>query len=201
MIMTTRYQRSTGARRVLMRVLFVISVVAVSFGVGYLLAVRVFFPEPPTPTGGIAVPDVTGMTEAAARVRLDALGLGLGTATGIAHTSVPPGIIVAQAPVPGQQLRRGASVEVGVSTGRVTAPVPDVIGLGEQAASALLARLGFEAVIEPEAAFALPGRVIRTVPAAGERLLLPAHVQVFVSAGRPLPDSLPSGGDSVPNPL
>ena len=172
----------------------------VCFAVGYLLAERVLFPSEQPTAVGVPVPDLVGSTPDAARRVLSQLGLELGEETALVQASVARGIVLAQSPVPGQRLHPGAAVHVGVSAGRAMAPVPDVVGLPESAATALLARLGFHASARTEPDFVLPGEVIRTVPAAGERLLLPATIEVYVSAGPPQPDTLAAGGDSAAGP-
>src|SRR5262245_34758064 len=48
------------------------------FAAGYALAVFVLFPPPPVPEDGIVVPDLNGHTVAAARGRLEPLGLVIG---------------------------------------------------------------------------------------------------------------------------
>lgn len=96
----------------------------VMFGVGYLLAVRVLFPPPPEPENGIAVPSVTGMTVKQAQDALRALSLRLTEVTEIEHPSVPEGLVIAQSPLAGQQLRELAAVRVAISAGPAKVPAP-----------------------------------------------------------------------------
>ena len=156
--------------------LWAVGILLVTFGIGYLFATRVMFPPQEVLAAGIVVPSVAGS---------------------LPHPDRAPGIIIAQAPLPGQQLRAGASVDVGVSAGRARTPVPDVIGLPEQIAMSLLQQLGFSVDLQRREARALPGNVIATEPAPGTEIFLPARVAVLISAGPAKPDSIPAGGDST----
>jgi beta-lactam-binding protein with PASTA domain len=90
---------------------------SVMFVIGYLFAVRVLFPPLPKPKNGIVVPRLTGLEVSAAQERLRGLGLRLTETIELAHPTQPRGTIVAQSPLPGQQLRNLGAVRVGVSAG------------------------------------------------------------------------------------
>src|SRR5688500_1461192 len=78
------------------------------FVIGYLLAVFVLFPPRAVSAAGIAVPDLTGRTEADAERELSALGLTLLDVTELPHPDATSGRVIAQSPLAGQQLRTGA---------------------------------------------------------------------------------------------
>jgi beta-lactam-binding protein with PASTA domain len=88
-----------------------------TFALGYVIAVRWLFPPLPEPENGIVVPDLAGSTVQSAQEKLRALGLRLTDITEISHPTQPPGVIIAQSPIPGQQLRELGAVRVAVSTG------------------------------------------------------------------------------------
>lgn len=98
--------------------------VGVTFGAGYLLAVRWLFPPLPEPKNGIVVPKLAGLTVAAAEAELRKLGLRVSETIEIAHATQPAGIIIAQSPLAGQQLRAAGSVQLGVSAAAVRLPAP-----------------------------------------------------------------------------
>jgi len=112
-------QTSVRARRkVPWKVLGIFTLSAVvMFGIGYLIAVRVLFPPPPEPEDGIAVPSLIGMTVDQAHNALRAVSLRLTEVTEIEHPSVPEGLVIAQSPLPGQQLRELAPVRIAISAG------------------------------------------------------------------------------------
>lgn len=172
------------------------TVFVVLFGIGYLIAIFVVFPPPAAPSDGIAVPSLKSLNPEAAAERLRPLGLVLGDSVHLPHATVAPGLIVAQDPLPGQQLRSGDTVRIGVSSGLPSAVVPDLIGLGAKRAQTLLERLGFEVAQNLETSEKPNGTVIRSTPEAGVRKVLPARVVLFVSTGVP-PDSLRSDTMSV----
>ena len=103
----------------------------VMFVIGYFIAVRLLFPPLPAPKNGIVVPRLAGMTVEQAEQKLRALGLRITETIDIVHPTQPRGIIIAQSPLAGQQLRAAGAVQVGVSAGpprpqeRLTAPTPD----------------------------------------------------------------------------
>lgn len=168
------------------------------FLIGYLFAVYVLFPPPEVVGEGIAVPALRGSTEAEARQALAAAGLGAMAVTRLPHPDVPEGEVVAQSPLPGQQLRAGSPIRVAVSSGVARVLVPDVVGFHVDRARGLLERLGFTVQrIDMESAEPA-GRVLTVEPGAGSRLALPAEVAVTVSTGPPLvpPDTLGIGADT-----
>src|SRR5262245_36216171 len=169
----------------------------VLFGIGYLVAVFLLFPPPAAPQDGIVVPDITKMTPAAASDRLRPLGLVLGDSLRMPHSSVGPGLIVAQDPLPGQQMRNGGIVRIGISSGLPAATVPDLTGLAAKRAQMLLERLGFEVNQTLEMSDHPNGTVIRSAPEPGVRRQLPARVLLYVSSGPAPRDTTQTTVDTV----
>jgi hypothetical protein len=93
----------------------------VTFIIGYFVAVRILFPPLPEPKDGIVVPNLTGLTVAAAEAKLAQVGLRLNETIDITHPSQRAGTIIAQSPIAGQQLRTAGLVQVGVA---VPMPMP-----------------------------------------------------------------------------
>jgi serine/threonine-protein kinase len=179
-----------------------IAAALLTFTIGYLVAVRLLFPPLPEPENGIIVPRLTGLSVPAAEARLRQLGLRVTESTQIAHPTQPPGLIIAQSPLPGQQLRQLGSVRLAVSAGLPRVPVPNVIGLTAERARSVLAALGFEADERTEEASAAEGTVVRVAPPAGSEQPVPSRVVIFLSSGPPPPplDTLPVPQDTVPLP-
>ncbi|HEX6693980.1 MAG TPA: PASTA domain-containing protein [Longimicrobiales bacterium] len=161
----------------------VLAALVIPFGIGYAVAVNVLFPPPEASGSGIAVPALVGQSVDEANRLLATAGLGRVDTTSITHPNAPRGEILAQDPLPGQQLRSGANVRVSVSAGPPRVVVPDVEGFGGDAAEQLLRRVGFDTRRVEESAFAAPGRVLRLEPAPGSRQELPATITIVVSAG------------------
>lgn len=159
-------------------------VLVVSFGVGYLVASRLLFPQPETAGTGIAVPALYGMDRASAERTLAEVGLGLGDVSEVPSLRVGQGRVVAQEPIPEQQLRPGAEVSLAVSGGAPEVRVPPVTGLGGATARDLLRTAGFEVAMSEVWTDEVPGgRVVRTIPEAGAVLRLPAALTLVVSMG------------------
>lgn len=164
------------------------------FLIGYLLAVFVIFPPTELAGDAIAVPELVGRSAAEAQRALAAAGLGPMDATELPHPSAAAGEVVAQSPLPGQQLRAGASVSVALSTGRARAVVPDVLGFSADRAETVLRRAGFDVTRATQESPVAAGQVIRTDPEPAQERALPARVTLIISAGPPPPldaDTIP----------
>ena len=175
------------------------ALVLILFATGYLVAVRLIFPPLPAPKNGIMVPALTGLQVPAAEAKLARIGLRVSDVVEIAHPTQPAGIIVAQNPLPGQQLRTAGAVTVGVSSGLPRVTVPNVIGFTLERALAVLSAAGLEADQQTEAGVQPAGTVIRMSPAAGTDTPTPGRVLLIVSSGptiQPL-DSTPVAPDTL----
>jgi serine/threonine-protein kinase len=162
--------------------------VAALFGLGYLGA-NLWLPSADRPVDSgplVVVPELVGLDDDEARGRLEGLGLGYGIRSTVTHASAPEGAVLAQSPIPGQQVRPGAPVEVTLSRGAERHSIPDVAGLSERQAQILLERLGFRVAAQRATHSSEAGRAIRTEPAAGTELTVPTDVTLLVSEGSPL---------------
>jgi serine/threonine-protein kinase len=163
-----------------------LGVLVATFGIGYLVATRILFPPLPEPENGIAVPDLTGTHLREVNGKLSPLGLRMGEdEIRVAHPSQPPGIVVGQDPLPGQQLRAGGVVQVAVSGGLPRVLVPNVVGFDVERATAVLSQLGLSADQVAQENNRPIGTVIGIRPAAGSSQPVPAKVLLIVSAGPP----------------
>lgn len=166
-----------------------VSALALPFAIGYIVAVFVLFPPQEVRGAGIEVPRLIGLELDRAQADARATGLGELEITRLPHPSRPPGIVTAQSPLEGQELRAGATVRVAVSAGRPRVAIPDVIGFSADRADGLLTRLGFGVVRIDEESTVEQGRVTRVDPAPGAVRELPSTVSLMVSTGPP-PDTL-----------
>lgn len=179
-----------------------LAALVVPFAVGYALAVFVLFPEPDVVAAGIPVPVLVGQTLVDAERALAAVGLGRVDPLELPHPNAPVGQVLAQSPLPGQQLPAGADVRVSVSGGRPRARIPEVAGFSAERAEQLLRRFGFEVSRREQEGDAPAGRVLGTDLMSGTEHELPATVTLFVSTGPPPvetpPDTAPLPPDTVP---
>jgi eukaryotic-like serine/threonine-protein kinase len=159
-------------------------VLVVSFVVGYVLASQLLFPRPETAGTGVPVPALYGMDVESAQRSLAEVGLRLGVVTELASMRTDSGRVMAQEPLPDQQLRPGADVALAISTGPPTVRVPPVTGLGAASARDLLEAAGFEVELrEVRSGQVARGRVLRTEPEVGTEVRLPASLTVLVDVG------------------
>lgn len=164
-----------------------------AFVIGYAFATLVLFPAPDPPEDLLEVPDLQGRTVAsAAEVLLDG-GLAMGAVDSLRHPSVDSGLVVGQAPLPGQLARPDAPVRVTVSVGTERRPIPDVTRLRGDRALRLLQATGFIVSVDSLQADEPQGSVLGVDPAPGTELPLPGEVRLTVSLGPPrvpMPDLL-----------
>jgi beta-lactam-binding protein with PASTA domain len=167
-------------------VLWALALGIVGWGGGYLVATRIVFPAPPPPTGLIQVPDLRGLEVGIATQRLADAGLHLGAVDSLRHPTVERGLILGQAPLPGQLALPGTSVEVTRSLGPQLGAVPDVSGVTLDRARVVLETSGFVVKVDSATADVPRGRVIAMDPPADSVVALPAQVDLTVSLGPPL---------------
>ena len=133
--------------------------------------------------GEVTVPNLLTLTEDQAEDALDQVGLELGRVRR-QSSDAAEGTVIEQNPGSGELLNEGESVNIVVSTGVVTATVPDVVGLPEADAVAAIEDEGLaaEVVTEPSDE-ADEGIVIAQDPGAGTELEEGDTVQILVSEG------------------
>jgi serine/threonine-protein kinase len=132
------------------------------------------------------LPALDGMTQEEATAELAGIGFSLEVADERNDLSAPAGTILAQDPDPGTEERRGGSVAVTVSAGPATVEVPQVVGLEETEAIALLEGDPYHFAIALDEGFSdtAPAGVIRAqAPEEGGQLRQGDRVAINVSLG------------------
>lgn len=106
---------------------------------------RVEFPGPPEPERG-QVPDVVGLEVSVAKQRIAKAHFF--PLVNMVDSFEPAGIVISQSPSAGSQAALGEYVTIQVSTGKPpTITVPEVRGLTQKEATALLKQKGFEVAV------------------------------------------------------
>ena len=165
-----------------------LAIVSGLFLAGYLTADLWLTPgSNPSEAGRlVTVPELVGLSDQEARSRLEEVGLEHGVRSAVSHPDAPEGAVLAQSPIPGQQVRPGAPVVVTLSRGPEVHSIPDVSGLSARQASIVLDRLGFRVNSREANHSTEAGRAFGTEPGPGTELTVPADVTLFVSKGSPL---------------
>ncbi len=114
----------------------------------------------------VVVPDVVGVDEAVAKVRLAQAGLMIEVSERPFDAS-ETGTVLDQDPAPGEALRDGESVSVVVSAGTEEFAMPDVVGLALRIAKTQLEDRGLTVRIQEVDSEAPENTVIATNPAPG----------------------------------
>jgi serine/threonine-protein kinase len=158
------------------------SVIAVAaFLVGYGVTTLTFM-RARAPIDVVTVPDVRELKVADATRALARAELTLVVGDSFPNPTQDAGSIVAQSPLPGQEVAPGAEVRVIISTGTGRVAVPDVAEMAVGLATRTLRVAGFDVDVEDVPSEAPSGRVIASVPAAGATIALPATVRLQVSS-------------------
>lgn len=127
------------------------------------------------------VPVVVRLPEQQARERLQAEGFSVGASR--EANDAPQGTVFAQSPGAGTELEEGSVVEIRVSEGPATTPVPSVVGLPVTQATERLQEAELRA--RPTEVFSEEpeGVVVSQNPAAGEEARRDSAVRINVSKG------------------
>src|SRR5256712_4196695 len=83
----------------------------------------------------VAVPNVAGLTQAAAATAITSATLTVGAVTTASSTMVPAGSVISQTPVAGTQVATGSAVALVLSSGLPHVAVPNVVGATQAAAT------------------------------------------------------------------
>ena len=129
----------------------------------------------------VTVPDVRGMSQADATVKLQ--GLGLVVDVGQAYSSQSKGVVFAQGPAPGTSVAKGSTVTLSVSKGVAPITVPDVTGAQAPDAKTSLQNLGLVPVsVLTSGTASQVGTVISQDPVSGTKV--PTGSQVKLTIGK-----------------
>ena len=134
--------------------------------------------------GGVAVPDVTGMTENDARAVLEESGFSVRSTQ--VKSDDTEGLVLVMDPVAGSRAAEGSEVIIHIATARF---VPDIVGKSYDEAKALLEEAGYENVKYEKVKSTGPENIVLSVsPEAGTRAKSSMEVIVGVSEAYRVPD-------------
>jgi beta-lactam-binding protein with PASTA domain len=140
-----------------------------------------------TGPGKVAVPNVVGLTQAAATTAITNAGLVLGTVTTASSSTVPAGSVISESPIAGTMVAPGSSVNLVVSTGPAKVAVPNVVGLTQAAATTAITNAGLVlGTVTTASSSTVPaGSVISESPIAGTQVSVGSAVNLVTSTGVP----------------
>ncbi|MEX2572281.1 MAG: PASTA domain-containing protein [Gemmatimonadota bacterium] len=165
-------------------VLIAIGVAVGAFLVGYGVTALAFTGSS-GPADVVMVPDVREMTVEQARRAMDQEDLTVVVGDSFPNPQISRGAILAQSPLPGQEVSPNTEVRLIISTGPVRLPVPDVQAMPLDLAVRALQTAGFNVAVDEEAGEGEVGTIVSSDPEPGTRLELPATVHVVVGDGMP----------------
>ncbi len=132
-----------------------------------------------------ATPRLLGLTEQAATDTLVADGFQVALDPEQRFSEeVAPGLVLAQTPAPGSEVRKGSTVSLVLSRGPDRRALPELVGSTQEQATAALAGVGLRVgTVTPQFSSRNAGTVLASDPAAGERLRPDSPVALVVSKG------------------
>jgi eukaryotic-like serine/threonine-protein kinase len=160
-------------------------VALVAFAIGYGIVAFVILGGGPG-ADVVTVPDVRTLEGAVARRALEQLHLQMEIADSLPNVRVALGAVVAQTPLPGQEVPPQTPVRVILSQGPGRRVVPRVDTYSAEHAQRILTATGFSVDVRDVPDLRAQGRVVGTDPEPGTSLQMPASVRLLVSSGPPL---------------
>jgi beta-lactam-binding protein with PASTA domain len=132
----------------------------------------------------MTVPNVEGLTQAAATTVITGAKLMIGTVTQHTSSTVAVGTVISQDPTTGTSLAQGSPVNLLISSGPQMATAPNVEGLTQDAATAAIteAKLMIGTVTQ-QTSNTTSGNVISQDPASGSSLAEGSAVNLMISSG------------------
>lgn len=134
----------------------------------------------------VLVPDVAGLTQAAAESAITAANLAIGADSTAFSPTVPAGRVIEQNPAAGSEVLQGTSVDLVISLGPAPqVSVPDVVGLDQASAEAgiVAASLTVGSVTQQNDPIVPVGEVISQNPVGGSLADLDSGVDLVISLG------------------
>src|ERR1700680_4674123 len=133
----------------------------------------------------MTVPNVEGLTQAAATTAITAAKLTGGTVTQQTSNTVAAGKVISQDPASGSSVAQGSPMNLVISSGPQMVTVPNVEGLTQDAATAAItaAKLMMGAVPHQANNTVATGKVISQDPANGSSAAQGSSVNLVISSG------------------
>jgi len=168
------------------------------FLIAYMVVAFVIFPADIIPDDAI-VPSVVNSSFDDATRMLSRAGFKAQRGESRFHATAPGRTVLQQEPPAGSREKTGTMITLHVSSGQRTSTVPSVLGSTQQAARIAIENAGLDmGRLEMQHSDRPAGLVIGVRPLPGEKLTLPARVDLVVSRG-PATSEIPNLiGQSLP---
>src|SRR5260221_506659 len=136
----------------------------------------------------VTVPNVVGLTQAAATTAITEAKLTLGKFTQQSSNTVATGNVISQDPASGSSAAEGSPVTLVISSGPPMVTVPNVLGLTQTAATTAIteAKLTLGKFTQQNSNTVVTGNVISQDPASGSSLAEGSPVALIISSGPPM---------------
>lgn len=142
----------------------------------------------PFPGSDVEIPSVVGLRPDQARMLLEGRSLFLLISSQREDPKVEAGHIIQQNPMEGSRVKKGANVQVDISTGSSKVQVPGIVGLTLDEAVRVLTTAGLkQGAVTRQASDSVPAdHVMTSLPLAGESASRGGAVDMVVSSGKEL---------------
>jgi eukaryotic-like serine/threonine-protein kinase len=151
----------------------------------------------------VKVPDVIGLSTAAAQNRLTQLGFKVVVGSPQQQAGTNPDTVISQSPLAGAERTPGSTVTITATPGSQTIP-NQVIGMTEEQAQQYLSSAPFDYNVSVQqgpgtAQVSTPGEVYETEPPPGQQLTPGGNITIFV-VQQPTPSTPPPSPSMTPSP-
>src|SRR5260221_3797202 len=136
----------------------------------------------------VTVPNVVGLTQAAATTAITEAKLKLGNVTQQNSSTVATGNVISQDPASGSSVAEGSPVNLVISSGPPMVTVPNVVGLTQAAATTAIteAKLTLGKFTQQSSNTVATGNVISQDPASGSSVAEGSPVTLIISSWPPM---------------
>jgi beta-lactam-binding protein with PASTA domain len=134
----------------------------------------------------VTVPNVEGLTQAAATAAITAAKLTVGTVTQQSSNTVATGNVISQDPASGSSVAQGSPMNLVISSGPQMVTVPNVEGLTQAAATTAItaAKLMVGTITQQTSNTVTTGKAISQDPASGSSVAQGSPVNLVISSGQ-----------------
>lgn len=132
----------------------------------------------------ITVPSVIGLSQSSATTTLTSAGINVGSITTLLSSSITNGTVISQHPSSGTHVDAASRVNLVISSGSLSIPVPSVTGKTKLAATNILTNVGFKVASRHRFHHSIAsGKVITQLPKPGTEVSANHTVILIVSKG------------------
>ncbi|QWW19613.1 Stk1 family PASTA domain-containing Ser/Thr kinase [Schaalia sp. 19OD2882] len=135
----------------------------------------------------VAVPDVSGKTQAEAKTALETAGFKVELSDAVPHDTIPVDMVAQTDPAAGVEVEKGKTVKIHLSSGPSSVTVPtNLVGLTPDEAKAAVEAAGLTWEVSTDKVVSdsvEEGKIVKTNPSPGQKVKAGTKVVAYLSSG------------------